>query len=168
MQTPARRLKDDISTGHAASPVTIVVGKAHMRTNQSCGAAPKMVPNIALFKKDMKMDEDFTGLLSIVENNVCNKCSVKLFVQILNVIFVLLGVADIFKTPANSRSKNKVPINDECPEMPLDDISVMKTPEESGYCFGLVSVYLLCIVLKLLISCPCFSLLTQVKWLSLH
>ncbi|XP_067225917.1 proliferation marker protein Ki-67 isoform X2 [Chanodichthys erythropterus] len=101
-KTPARRLKDDISTGHAASPVTIVVGKAHMRTNQSCGAAPKIVPNIALFKKDMKMDEDFTG------------------------------VADIFKTPANSRSKNKVPINDECPEMPLDEISVMKTPEESG------------------------------------
>ncbi|XP_048026876.1 proliferation marker protein Ki-67 isoform X3 [Megalobrama amblycephala] len=101
-KTPARRLKDDISTGHAASPVTIVVGKAHMRTNQSCGAAPKIVPNIALFKKDMKMDEDFTG------------------------------VADIFKTPANSRSKNKVPINNECPEMPLDEISVMKTPEESG------------------------------------
>ncbi|KAK7122989.1 hypothetical protein R3I94_019944 [Phoxinus phoxinus] len=101
-KTPARRLKDDISTGHAASPVTIVVGKAHMRTNQSFGAAPKIVTNIALFKKDMKMDEDFTG------------------------------VADIFKTPANRRSKNMVPINNECPEMPLDEISVMKTPEESG------------------------------------
>lgn len=139
-----------------------------MRTNQSCGAAPKIVHNIALFKKDMKMDEDFTGLLSIVEYNVCNKCSVKLLVQILNVIFVLLGVADIFKTPANSRSKNKVSINNECPEMPLDEISVMKTPEESGYCSGLVASYLLCIVLKSLISCPCFSLLSQVKWLSLH
>ncbi|KAG1957994.1 proliferation marker protein Ki-67 [Pimephales promelas] len=101
-KTPARRLKDDISTGHAASPVTIVVGKAHVRTNQSIGAAPKIVTNIALFKKDMKMDEDFTG------------------------------VADIFKTPANRRSKKMVPINDECPEMPLDEISVMRTPEESG------------------------------------
>ncbi|XP_056101816.1 proliferation marker protein Ki-67 [Rhinichthys klamathensis goyatoka] len=101
-KTPARRLKDDISTGHAASPVTIVVGKAHVRTNQSFGAAPKIVNNIALFKKDMKMDEDFTG------------------------------VADIFKTPANSRSKNMVPINNECPEMPLDEISVMRTPEELG------------------------------------
>ncbi|XP_077062221.1 uncharacterized protein LOC143714729 [Siphateles boraxobius] len=101
-KTPARRLKDDISTGHAASPVTIVVGKAHVRPNQSFGAAPKIVTNIALFKKDMKMDEDFTG------------------------------VADIFKTPANSRSKNMVPINNECPEMPLDEISVMRTPEESG------------------------------------
>jgi len=54
---------------------------------------------------------------------------VKLLVQILN---VLLGVADIFKTPANRRSKKMVPINDECPEMPLDEISVMRTPEESG------------------------------------
>ncbi|XP_067285737.1 proliferation marker protein Ki-67 isoform X2 [Pseudorasbora parva] len=101
-KTPARRLKDEISTGHAASPVTIVVGKAHVRTNQSIGAAPRIVPNLALFKKDMKMDEDYTG------------------------------VADIFKTPANSKAKNMVPINNECPEMPLDEISVMKTPEESG------------------------------------
>ncbi|XP_058649526.1 proliferation marker protein Ki-67 isoform X2 [Onychostoma macrolepis] len=101
-KTPARRLKDDVSTGHAASPVTIVVGKAHMRMNQSVGAAPKIVPNMALFKKDMKMDEDLTG------------------------------VAEIFKTPANTRSKNRVPVNNECPEIPLDEISVMKTPEESG------------------------------------
>lgn len=61
--------------------------------------------------------------------HACNKCSVKLLVQILN---VLLGVADIFKTPANSRSKNIVPINNECPDMPLGEISVMRTPEELG------------------------------------
>lgn len=72
IQTPARRLKDDVSTGHAASPVTIVVGKAHMRTNQSVGAAPKIVPNIALFKKDIKMDEDLTGMFNVEENDVCN------------------------------------------------------------------------------------------------
>lgn len=102
-KTPLRRLKDDISTGHAASPATIVVGKAHMRTNQFVGAAPKIVPNMAIFKKDMKMDEDFTG------------------------------VADIFKTPANSKSKKiVVQKNDECPEVLPDESSVMKTPEESG------------------------------------
>ncbi|XP_016351035.1 antigen KI-67-like isoform X1 [Sinocyclocheilus anshuiensis] len=101
-KTPAQRLKDDVSTGHAASPVTIVVGKAHMRTNQSVAAAPKIVPNIALFKKDMKMDEDLTG------------------------------VAEIFKTPANTRSKNRVLLNNECPGIALDEVSVMKTPEESG------------------------------------
>lgn len=97
-KTPARRLKDVASTGHAASPVTIVVGKAHLRTNQSVGTAPKIVSNLALFKKDMKMDEDLTG------------------------------VADIFKTPA----KPMVPINNACPETPVDEFSVMKTPEESG------------------------------------
>ncbi len=43
-----------------------------MRTNQSVGAAPKVVPNIALFKKDMKMDEDLTGLFNVEENNACN------------------------------------------------------------------------------------------------
>ncbi|XP_056325086.1 proliferation marker protein Ki-67 [Danio aesculapii] len=102
-KTPLRRLKDDVSTGHAASPATIVVGKAHMRMNQFVGAAPKIVPNIALFKKDMKMDEDFTG------------------------------VADIFKTPATSKSKKiVVQNNDECPEVLPDESSVMKTPEELG------------------------------------
>ncbi|XP_017213956.1 proliferation marker protein Ki-67 isoform X1 [Danio rerio] len=102
-KTPLRRLKNDVSTGHAASPATIVVGKAHMRTNQFVGAAPKIVPNVALSKKDMKMDEDFTG------------------------------VADIFKTPANSKSKKLlVQNNDECPEVLPDESSVMKTPEELG------------------------------------
>lgn len=102
-KTPLRRLKNDVSTGHAASPATIVVGKAHMRTNQFVGAAPKIVPNVALSKKDMKMDEDFTG------------------------------VADIFKTPANSKSKKLlVQNNDEGPEVLPDESSVMKTPDELG------------------------------------
>lgn len=49
------------------SPVTLVVGKAHLRMNLSVGTAPKIVPNIAVLKKDMKMDEDLTGLFSPVE-----------------------------------------------------------------------------------------------------
>lgn len=65
-QTPARRLKDDVSTGHAMSPATIVVGKAHLRTNLSVGAAPIIVHNMAVLKKDMKMDEDLTGLFSVL------------------------------------------------------------------------------------------------------
>ncbi|XP_072523960.1 proliferation marker protein Ki-67 [Salminus brasiliensis] len=106
-KTPARRLKDDTSTGHADSPATIVVGKAYVRAAQRVGAAPKVVHNVALFKKDMKMDEDLTG------------------------------IADIFKTPARNRSKEVVADNDEDDETPLPvcsltDMSVMKTPEESG------------------------------------
>lgn len=61
-QTPVRKLKDHVSTGHADSPVTIVVGRAHQRrVVHPTGAAPKLVTNIVLLKKNMKMDEDLTG-----------------------------------------------------------------------------------------------------------
>lgn len=61
-QTPARNLKGYVSTGHADSPATIVVGRAHRQTVvQPTGAAPRVVTNVALFKKNMKMDEDLTG-----------------------------------------------------------------------------------------------------------
>lgn len=63
LQTPAHRLKESTSTGHADSPASIVVGKAYLRSTQLVGAAPKVVCNVALFKKDMKMDEDLTGVV---------------------------------------------------------------------------------------------------------
>uniref|UniRef100_A0AAQ6IGC3 FHA domain-containing protein n=1 Tax=Anabas testudineus TaxID=64144 RepID=A0AAQ6IGC3_ANATE len=60
--TPARKLKGHASTGHADSPVTIVVGKAYkQKIVYPTGAAPRAVTNMALFKKDIKMDEDLTG-----------------------------------------------------------------------------------------------------------
>lgn len=68
LQTPACRLKDHTSTGHAASPASIVVGKAYLRSVQLLGAAPKVACNVALFKRDMKMDEDLTGVLTFVLN----------------------------------------------------------------------------------------------------
>ncbi|XP_076857161.1 proliferation marker protein Ki-67 [Brachyhypopomus gauderio] len=108
-QTPVRRLKNITSTGHADSPVTVVIGKAHMRSTQPAGVAPKMVSNVVLFTKDRKMDEDFTGL------------------------------AEIFKTPANSKTRSVAERVSECPETPLGvpvssvaEMSVMDTPEESG------------------------------------
>ncbi|XP_053496588.1 proliferation marker protein Ki-67 [Ictalurus furcatus] len=105
-KTPAHRLKDHTSTGHADSPASIVVGKAYLRSTRLVGAAPKVVCNVALFKKDMKMDEDLTGL------------------------------SDIFKTPANSRRKSAFIKPSECPATPLGvemtETSVMNTPEESG------------------------------------
>ncbi|KAK1794375.1 hypothetical protein P4O66_011262, partial [Electrophorus voltai] len=106
-QTPVRRLKDDTSTGHADSPATVVIGKAYMRSAQTTGAVPKTVSNIVLYTKDREMDEDFTG------------------------------VAEIFKTPANSMSV--VERVSECPETPFGvsvgsvaEMSVMNTPEELG------------------------------------
>ncbi len=61
-QTPARKLIAHNSTGHADSPVTIVVGRAHRQTVvHPTGAAPRLVTNTAVLKKNMKMDEDLTG-----------------------------------------------------------------------------------------------------------
>ncbi|KAK5607853.1 hypothetical protein CRENBAI_010112 [Crenichthys baileyi] len=104
-QTPARKLKGHTSTGHADSPATIVVGRAHKRIIAlPTGAAPKVVLNAALFKKDMKMDEDLTGL------------------------------SEMFKTPINERrrrslvnvsSAKKTP-----PRASVVEPSVLNTPEE--------------------------------------
>lgn len=65
--------------------------------------------------------------------------------EILNVIFLLLGIADIFKTPAN-KSKNMAGMNTACPETPLEDFSVMKTPEESGLCLAHILCLIFCVI----------------------
>ncbi|XP_056285501.1 proliferation marker protein Ki-67 isoform X2 [Pseudoliparis swirei] len=75
-QTPARNLKGHVSTGHADSPVTIVVGRAHKQTVvHPTSAAPKLVNNIALLQKHMKMDEDLTGISEMLKppGNEMNK-----------------------------------------------------------------------------------------------
>ncbi|XP_064780009.1 LOW QUALITY PROTEIN: proliferation marker protein Ki-67 [Oncorhynchus masou masou] len=107
-KTPVRKLLGHVSTGHADSPVTIVVGKAHrLKAIQPSGAAPKLVHNIAVLKKNMRMDED------------------------------LSGIADIFKTPARQRksvvnvqSALKTPLRAQSTSM--IESSVMNTPEETG------------------------------------
>nr|XP_029485201.1 proliferation marker protein Ki-67-like isoform X3 [Oncorhynchus nerka] len=107
-KTPVRKIIGHVSTGHADSPVTIVVGKAHrLKAIQPSGAAPKLVHNIAVLKKNMKMDED------------------------------LSGIADIFKTPARQRksvvnvqSALKTPLRAQSTSM--IESSVMNTPEETG------------------------------------
>ncbi|XP_052345346.1 proliferation marker protein Ki-67 isoform X3 [Oncorhynchus keta] len=107
-ETPVRKLIGHVSTGHADSPVTIVVGKAHrLKAIQPSGAAPKLVHNISVLKKNMKMDED------------------------------LSGIADIFKTPARQRksvvnvqSALKTPLRAQSTSM--IESSVMNTPEETG------------------------------------
>ncbi|KAM9558502.1 proliferation marker protein Ki-67 isoform 2-T3 [Salvelinus alpinus] len=107
-KTPVMKLIGHVSTGHADSPVTIVVGKAHrLKAIQPSGAVPKLVHNIALLKKNMRMDED------------------------------LSGIADIFKTPARQRksvvkvqSALKTPLRAQSTSM--IESSVMNTPEETG------------------------------------
>ncbi|KAK1881656.1 Proliferation marker protein Ki-67 [Dissostichus eleginoides] len=71
-QTPARNIMGHVSTGHADSPVTIVVGRAQQRVVPT-GAAPRLVPNIALLKKNMKMDEDLTGISEMLKTPAADK-----------------------------------------------------------------------------------------------
>ncbi|MEQ2264384.1 hypothetical protein XENORESO_004139 [Xenotaenia resolanae] len=104
-QTPARKLKGHTSTGHADSPATIVVGRAHKRIiAHPTGAAPKVVMNAALFKKDMKMDEDLTGL------------------------------SEMFKTPINERRRRSLVNVSSAKKTPsrasVVEPSVLNTPEE--------------------------------------
>ncbi|CAL8260484.1 unnamed protein product [Arctogadus glacialis] len=109
--TPAKKCPHGhVTTGHADSPVTIVVGKAfNQRAVQAAGAAPKLVQNIALLKKNMKVDQDLTG------------------------------IAEIFTTPVNARKRKSdlmTKTSTETPSTALStsavEMSVMNTPEETG------------------------------------
>ncbi|XP_069011987.1 proliferation marker protein Ki-67 [Embiotoca jacksoni] len=109
-QTPARKLKGHVSTGHADSPATIVVGRAHKReVLHPTAAAPRVVTNTAIFKKNMKMDEDLTG------------------------------VSEMFKTPVNERKRRSVVNENSAAKTPAGGLgtpgiepSVLNTPEEPG------------------------------------
>ncbi|XP_078134823.1 LOW QUALITY PROTEIN: proliferation marker protein Ki-67 [Sander vitreus] len=109
-QTPARKLKDHVSTGHADSPVTIVVGRAHkQKALHLTGAAPRLVTNTALLKNNMKMDED------------------------------LSGISEMLKTPVNERKRRSVIGENDATKTPVGGLatstvepSVLNTPEEPG------------------------------------
>uniref|UniRef100_A0AAQ5YJC6 FHA domain-containing protein n=1 Tax=Amphiprion ocellaris TaxID=80972 RepID=A0AAQ5YJC6_AMPOC len=106
-QTPARKLKGLVSTGHANSPATIVVGRAHkQKVVHPTGAAPRVVTNTALLKKNMKMDEDLTG------------------------------ISEMFKTPVNEKRKSVINENSAMTTpagglgTSVIEPSVLNTPEE--------------------------------------
>ncbi|KAK9530978.1 hypothetical protein VZT92_012448 [Zoarces viviparus] len=109
-QTPVRKLISHVSTGHADSPVTIVVGRAHkQKVIPPTGAAPKLVPNIALFEKNMKTAENLTG------------------------------ISEMLKTPASERRMRSVISEDDAPKTLVGGLgtsavepSVLNTPEETG------------------------------------
>lgn len=109
-QTPARKLKGHVSTGHADSPLTIVVGRAHkQKVAHPTGAAPRLVTNIAVLKKNMKMDEDLTG------------------------------ISEMYKTPVNTKKRRSVVNENSAMKTPVGGLgtsvvepSVLNTPEEPG------------------------------------
>ncbi|XP_020779861.1 proliferation marker protein Ki-67 [Boleophthalmus pectinirostris] len=106
-QTPKRRLVDHVSTGHAASPATIVVGRAHRLRVAHSGAPPKIVTNTAVLRKNLLQDEDLTG------------------------------ISDMFKTPKNEkRQSTKITSATRTPLTDVNksqiEPSVLNTPEETG------------------------------------
>ncbi|KAM9324838.1 proliferation marker protein Ki-67 [Gastrophryne carolinensis] len=68
-KTPVRRGKDLSTTGHADSPATILVGKAHTRTVDLTGNVPRVVRNAAV-KLNRVHDESFTGMMELFSTPV--------------------------------------------------------------------------------------------------
>nr|XP_032657468.1 proliferation marker protein Ki-67 isoform X2 [Chelonoidis abingdonii] len=68
-KTPARKVKGHFSTGHADSPATIVIGRAHTTTVKLVGEAPRVVKNCAL-KQNMDINESFTGMTEMFRTPV--------------------------------------------------------------------------------------------------
>ncbi|XP_052655726.1 proliferation marker protein Ki-67 isoform X2 [Harpia harpyja] len=66
LKTPERKIKGHVSTGHAESPATIVVGRAYSTTVRTAGRVPKVVKN-PILKLNMNMDESFTGLTEMFQ-----------------------------------------------------------------------------------------------------
>ncbi|XP_048406988.2 proliferation marker protein Ki-67 isoform X2 [Stegostoma tigrinum] len=61
-ETPVRSVKGHFSTGHAASPATIVIGKSQATTFKPTGHVPWAIRTVSLRCKDYKMDESFSGM----------------------------------------------------------------------------------------------------------
>ncbi|XP_019358544.1 PREDICTED: proliferation marker protein Ki-67 [Gavialis gangeticus] len=105
-KTPERKVKGHFSTGHADSPATIMIGRAHTTTvKMDYGQAPKVVKNSAL-KLCMDINESFTGM------------------------------PEMFKTPVNRDQKSPSLTSgqktDLSPMYTAMEVSELLTPEESG------------------------------------
>lgn len=153
LQTPARKLESYASTGHANSPATIVVGRAHrQKVVHPTGAAPRLVINMAVLKKDMKMDEDLTGkyLFCIQTNAKSHPCLSMLNLLVLHIVFS--GIAEMYITPV-TKKKRSVINESSTVKTPAGDLgtsvvepSVLNTPEELGNVTATITL-LFCFIL---------------------
>lgn len=69
-QTPARLVKEHFSTGHAASPVTIVIGKSQATNTKPTGHAPRPTRTVSSRRKVKEMDESFTGNAVLIKEYI--------------------------------------------------------------------------------------------------
>ncbi|XP_051472626.1 proliferation marker protein Ki-67 [Apus apus] len=104
-KTPEKKVKGHVSTGHAESPDTIVVGRAYATRVRTAGRVPKVVKNPVL-KLNRNMDESFTGMTEMFQTPENKNGST-------------FSLATVEKT-------------DSTPTCNAVDISELQTPEESG------------------------------------
>uniref|UniRef100_A0A3P9JM20 Marker of proliferation Ki-67 n=1 Tax=Oryzias latipes TaxID=8090 RepID=A0A3P9JM20_ORYLA len=120
-QTPARVPKGHVSTGHADSPATIVVGRAHKK-HVVVGAAPRVVTNTVLIKKQMKTDEDLTGISEMFQTPVAEKKRRS-----------LTNDPEVVKTPGGSLSASMMSTPEESGEMIVSPLSVASAIKNRRY-----------------------------------
>ncbi|XP_069467572.1 proliferation marker protein Ki-67 isoform X2 [Ambystoma mexicanum] len=62
-KTPVRKLHENVGTGHADSPATIVIGKAHSRI-VNLGHTPRVVKHFSMMQR-RDVNESFTGMMEM-------------------------------------------------------------------------------------------------------
>ncbi|XP_071883200.1 uncharacterized protein [Anas platyrhynchos] len=104
-KAPERKIKGHFSTGHAESPATVVVGRAHSTTGRIAGQVLKVVKN-PILKQNLNMDESFTGLAEMFKTPE--------------------------NTSGETSPSSTVRDSDLTPPCTTMDTSELRTPEESG------------------------------------
>ncbi|XP_041065757.1 proliferation marker protein Ki-67 isoform X2 [Carcharodon carcharias] len=112
--TPARSVKGHFSTGHAASPATIVIGKSQATTIRPTRQAPQVIRPVSLKRKDHEMEESFTGIAEMFSTPKNENDSA----------YPVLCTSNIVD---NSQTALANPVT----QKSFED-SVIKTPEETG------------------------------------
>nr|XP_014343792.1 PREDICTED: antigen KI-67 isoform X3 [Latimeria chalumnae] len=108
-QTPVWNVKGFCHTGHADSPATIVIGRAHAATIEMAGKVPRVVKNVGL-KYCRDMNESFTGMAEMFSTPVSEKQR---------------------KSPRLSSGVAGSKIMSSSPA-PITEVSSLNTPEEFG------------------------------------
>ncbi|GCC22337.1 hypothetical protein chiPu_0000725 [Chiloscyllium punctatum] len=112
--TPVHSVKGHCSTGHAASPATIVIGKSQATTIKPTGQVPRVIRTVSLRRKDYEMDESLSGMAEMFSTPTNENVSAQ-------PVRLTSDIVD------NSQTALANPIAQKSFEE-----SIIKTPEETG------------------------------------
>ncbi|XP_060697943.1 proliferation marker protein Ki-67-like [Hemiscyllium ocellatum] len=112
--TPVHSVKGHFSTGHAASPATIVIGKSQVTTIKPTGQVPRVIRTVSLRRKDYEMDESLSGMAEMFSTPTNENVSTQ-------PVCLTSDIVD------NSQTALANPIAQKS-----FDESIIKTPEETG------------------------------------